>query len=52
MTVSLALEGVGLGTVWGEQQALVMLDEAGFKRVDVHRLEADLLNNYYIARKA
>lgn len=52
MTVSLALDGAGLGAVWGEQQALAMLDEAGFKHVDVRRLEGDPLNNYYIARKA
>jgi 2-polyprenyl-3-methyl-5-hydroxy-6-metoxy-1,4-benzoquinol methylase len=52
MTVSLALDGAGLGTVWGEQKALAMLDEAGFKHVDVHRLEEDPLNNYYVARKA
>jgi hypothetical protein len=50
MTVSLALDGVGLGAVWGEQQARAMLDEAGFTQVDVHRLEEDPLNNYYIAR--
>jgi hypothetical protein len=29
-----------------------MLDEAGFKRVDVHRIERDPVNNYYIARNA
>jgi 2-polyprenyl-3-methyl-5-hydroxy-6-metoxy-1,4-benzoquinol methylase len=52
MTVSLALDGAGLGTVWGQQQALAMLGEAGFTRVDVHRLEGDPLNNYYVARKA
>jgi 2-polyprenyl-3-methyl-5-hydroxy-6-metoxy-1,4-benzoquinol methylase len=51
MTVSLALDGAGLGTVWGEQQALAMLAEAGFTRVEVQRLAADPLNNYYIARK-
>jgi 2-polyprenyl-3-methyl-5-hydroxy-6-metoxy-1,4-benzoquinol methylase len=51
MTVSLALEGAGLGTVWGEQRALAMLYEAGFTRVEVQRLEADPLNHYYIAHK-
>jgi cyclopropane fatty-acyl-phospholipid synthase-like methyltransferase len=51
MTVLLALDGAGLATVWGEQQAQAMLDEAGFTRVDVHRLEEDSLNNYYISRK-
>jgi SAM-dependent methyltransferase len=52
MTVSLALGGAGLGTAWGEQKALAMLGEAGFSRVEVHRLADDPLNNYYLARKA
>jgi SAM-dependent methyltransferase len=52
MTVSLALGGAGLGTAWGEQKALAMLGEAGFARVEVHRLADDPLNNYYLARKA
>jgi len=51
MTVSLALNGVGLGTVWGEQKALAMLREAGLTRVDIHRLAEDPLSNYYVARK-
>ena len=50
MTVSLALNGAGLGAVWGEQKALAMLNEAGFTRVDVHRPADDPLNNYYVAR--
>jgi 2-polyprenyl-3-methyl-5-hydroxy-6-metoxy-1,4-benzoquinol methylase len=51
MTVSLALNGAGLGTVWGEQKAVAMLREAGLARVDVNRLAEDPLNNYYVARK-
>jgi len=52
MTVSLALDGAGLGTVWGEEKALAMLREAGFTSVEVHRLGPDdPLNNYYVARK-
>ena len=35
MTVSLALGGKGLGTVWGEETARAMLAEAGFGRVEV-----------------
>ena len=34
MTVSLAHDGAGLGTAWGEQLARKMLAEAGFKRVE------------------
>ena len=52
MTVSLALDGVGLGTVWGEQKALEMLAEAGFSNVSVENVEGDMMNNYYVARKA
>jgi ubiquinone/menaquinone biosynthesis C-methylase UbiE len=49
MTVSLALDGKGLGTVWGQELTLSMLADAGFGRVDVKRVEGDILNNYYIA---
>jgi SAM-dependent methyltransferase len=35
MTVSLAESGAGLGTAWGEQTARRMLEEAGFRSVDV-----------------
>jgi SAM-dependent methyltransferase len=51
MTVSLALGGEGLGTVWGKQKALQMLSDAGFREVRVEQVEGDVLNNYYIARK-
>jgi hypothetical protein len=50
MTVSLAQGGAGLGTMWGEEKALEMLAEAGFPEVEVHRLEHDIQNNYYVAR--
>ncbi len=48
MTVSLALDGAGLGAMWGEQRALQMLDDAGFRQVEVKRLESDTFNYYYI----
>jgi SAM-dependent methyltransferase len=51
MTVSLALGGAGLGTVWGRQKALAMLAEAGFTDVEVKNVDGDIFNNYYIARK-
>jgi 2-polyprenyl-3-methyl-5-hydroxy-6-metoxy-1,4-benzoquinol methylase len=51
MTVSLALDGEGLGTMWGEQKALELLAEAGFTDIAVKRIEGDPFNNYYIARK-
>lgn len=52
MTVSLAQGGDGLGAMWGEQKARQMLSEAGFARVEVARVEGDIINNYYIASKA
>jgi ubiquinone/menaquinone biosynthesis C-methylase UbiE len=51
MTVSLAYNGMGLGTAWGEQKAREMLAEAGFGPVEVKRIEGDMLNNYYITGK-
>jgi SAM-dependent methyltransferase len=50
MTVSLALGGAGLGTMWGEELAKKMLGEAGFNRITVERLPHDFQNLYYIAR--
>ena len=50
MTVSLGLDGDGLGTVWGEQVATRMLREAGFTDVAIHTVEGDAFNNYYVAR--
>ena len=51
MTVSLASEGAGLGTVWGEELALEMLATAGFVDLEVHEVEADPLDSVYVARK-
>lgn len=51
MTVSLALDGEGLGTMWGEQKAHELFAEAGFNNVQTHRIESDMSNNYYICRK-
>ena len=50
MTVSLAADGMGLGTCWGEETARAMLAEAGFRRVEVATLEHDIQNNYYVCR--
>jgi hypothetical protein len=51
MSVSLGLDGDGLGTVWGKQLALSMLADAGFKDVDPKEIESDPFNTYYIATK-
>jgi SAM-dependent methyltransferase len=51
MTVSLALDGKGLGAAWGEELALEMLGDAGFTDIEVHTVEGDILNNYYVAKR-
>ncbi|MQS16674.1 methyltransferase domain-containing protein [Streptomyces kaniharaensis] len=51
MSVSLGEGGEGLGTVWGEQTARRMLEEAGFRHIDAQRVEGDVLNVYYVARR-
>lgn len=51
MTVSLAHDGCGLGTCWGEELALKMFAETGFQQVEVRRLDHDIMNNYYLCRK-
>lgn len=51
MTVSLALGGEGLGTMWGEQLARQLLADAGFKSVETKNVEGDIMNAYYVCRK-
>ena len=51
MTVSLALDGAGLGAAWGRQLATKMLGDAGFDDVQVAEVESDPINNYYLAYK-
>lgn len=51
MTTSLADGGAGWGTVWGEQMAIEELKRAGFKDINVEKVDGDILNNYYVARK-
>jgi 2-polyprenyl-3-methyl-5-hydroxy-6-metoxy-1,4-benzoquinol methylase len=52
MTVSLADNGTGLGTMWGEQVASQMLREAGFTQLEVKHVKGDIANSYYIAIKS
>jgi 2-polyprenyl-3-methyl-5-hydroxy-6-metoxy-1,4-benzoquinol methylase len=51
MTVSLAGGGMGLGTMWGREQATQMLREAGFSHVTIKELAHDIQNDYYIIQK-
>jgi SAM-dependent methyltransferase len=50
MTVSLAQGGDGLGAMWGEEKARELLGAAGFSTVDVHLLEHDPFNAYFVVR--
>jgi 2-polyprenyl-3-methyl-5-hydroxy-6-metoxy-1,4-benzoquinol methylase len=52
MTVSLAAGGAGLGAMWGVETAQRMLSEAGFEKVEVKTLPHDIMNLYYLARRA
>lgn len=51
MSVSLGLDGDGLGTAWGRQLACSMLADAGFSDVQVREVESDPVNYYYVAHK-
>jgi 2-polyprenyl-3-methyl-5-hydroxy-6-metoxy-1,4-benzoquinol methylase len=51
MTVSLAQDGEGLGTVWGEETARAMLQEAGLRSVEVKHLEGDPFHAFFVATK-
>ena len=50
MTVSLAQGGAGLGAAWGRELAVEMMNDAGFTSVDVHTLEHDFMNYFYVCR--
>lgn len=50
LTISLAHDGAGLGTVWGEQLARDMLRDAGFGDVTVHDVPNEPVNACYMAR--
>lgn len=50
MTVSLAGGGEGLGAMWGREQAERYFREAGFREIEVHELDHDPQNYYYVCR--
>ena len=50
MTVSLAQGGEGLGAMWGRERARQYLGDAGFSSVEVHTLDHDPQNAYYVCR--
>ncbi|MDI5935794.1 class I SAM-dependent methyltransferase [Halomonas kalidii] len=50
MTVSLASGGEGLGAMWGREKALEYFQAAGFGDIDVHELDHDFQNYWYVCR--
>lgn len=48
--VSIGQGGEGLGTMWGWETALRMLERAGFSRVERHVLPHDPMNVWFVAR--
>lgn len=51
MTVSLAQGGAGLGAAWGVETAEAMLRDAGFAKIEIHNLEHDPMNSFFVATK-
>jgi 2-polyprenyl-3-methyl-5-hydroxy-6-metoxy-1,4-benzoquinol methylase len=51
MSVSLAQGGDGLGTMWGREKAQELLRKAGFESIEIHQLEHDIQNDYYVMQK-
>ncbi len=50
MTVSLARGGEGLGAMWGRERAERLFRDAGFTRIEVHTLDHDPQNAFYVCR--
>ncbi len=51
MSVSLAQNGDGLGAMWGREKAQELLKKAGFEDIEIHRLDHDIQNDYYLMKK-
>ena len=51
MSVSLAQDGEGLGAMWGREKAQELLKKAGFEDIEIHQLDHDIQNDYYVMKK-
>ncbi|WP_372639036.1 class I SAM-dependent methyltransferase [Fodinibius sp.] len=51
MSVSLAQDGEGLGAMWGREKAQELLQQAGFEKIEIHQLDHDIQNDYYVIKK-
>jgi 2-polyprenyl-3-methyl-5-hydroxy-6-metoxy-1,4-benzoquinol methylase len=52
MTVSLAYDGEGLGTMWGEDTAVEYFAGAGFRVEEPQHVDGDPVNVYYVCHPA
>jgi SAM-dependent methyltransferase len=50
LPVGLHHDGAGLGMMWGKQQAVAFLKQAGFRTVAVERMEHDPFNHHFLCR--
>lgn len=51
MPVGLVNNGMGLGMMWGKEQALELCSVAGFSSVEVHDIPEDAFNSHYLCYK-
>jgi len=51
MPVGLVNDGMGLGMMWGEEQALALCEAAGFSAVEIHDIPEDGFNSHYLCYK-
>lgn len=51
LSVSLGLNGVGVGAAWGRQLACTMLKGAGLSHVEITTVPSDPFNAYFVASK-
>ena len=49
--ISIDQGGDGLGTMWGWETAMAMLEQAGFAAVERHVLPHDPMNVWFVSRK-
>ncbi|HKK09461.1 MAG TPA: hypothetical protein VJ939_01435, partial [Bacteroidales bacterium] len=50
MPVGLSENGMGLGMMWGRDQAVSLLTQAGFINIQVLEMEHDPFNVHYLCR--
>lgn len=51
MPVGLVNDGMGLGMMWGKEQALALCEAAGFSSVEVTDIPEDGFNSHYLCHK-